>query len=108
VARTSQRCPASGQNDTSLHVAGGKGLPSEITPYIFLPQLQPHSNRTFDPAVAIGDVAIVLLKRRWPDGVNCPRCGNVKVFPVKTMTLKWQCYECETVKGAGYRFWHHL
>src|SRR3984893_18725469 len=47
-----------------------------------------------------------LVKRRWPDGVNCPRCGNVKVFPVKTMTLKWQCYECETVKGAGYRFSH--
>jgi len=22
------------------------------------------------------------------------------------MTLKWQCYECETVKGAGYRFSH--
>lgn len=47
-----------------------------------------------------------LVKRRWPDRVCCPRCGNVKVFPVKTMTLKWQCYECETVKGAGYRFSH--
>src|SRR3981081_3648043 len=47
-----------------------------------------------------------LVKRRWPEGVCCPRCGNVKVFPVKTMTLKWQCYECETVKGAGYRFSH--
>ena len=47
-----------------------------------------------------------LVKRRWPDGVTCPRCGNVKVFPVKTMTFKWQCYECETIKGAGYRFSH--
>jgi len=47
-----------------------------------------------------------LVKRRWPEGVTCPRCGNVKVFPVKTMTFKWQCYECETVKGGGYRFSH--
>src|ERR1700736_4048440 len=47
-----------------------------------------------------------LVKRRWPDGVTCPRCGNVKVFPVKTMTFKWQCYECETIKGGGYRFSH--
>jgi len=47
-----------------------------------------------------------LVKRRWPDGVTCPRCGNVNVFPVKTMNLKWQCYECETVKGGGYRFSH--
>jgi transposase-like protein len=47
-----------------------------------------------------------LVKRRWPDGVACPRCGNVNVFPVKTMPLKWQCYECETIKGAGYRFSH--
>jgi ISXO2-like transposase domain/Transposase zinc-ribbon domain len=50
--------------------------------------------------------AAYLVARRWPDGVNCPRCGNVKVFTVKTMTFKWQCYECETVKGAGYRFSH--
>jgi hypothetical protein len=47
-----------------------------------------------------------LVKRRWPDGVTCPRCGNVNIFPVKTMNLKWQCYECETVKGGGYRFSH--
>src|SRR5438270_3965602 len=32
-----------------------------------------------------------LVKRRWP-GVNCPRCGNVNVFPVKTMSFKWQCF----------------
>jgi ribosomal protein L37AE/L43A len=47
-----------------------------------------------------------LVKRRWPDGVVCPRCGNVNVFPVKTMAFKWQCYECETIKGGGYRFSH--
>jgi hypothetical protein len=47
-----------------------------------------------------------LVARRWPNGVFCPRCGNTKVFPVKSMTLKWQCYACETTKGAGYRFSH--
>src|SRR5713226_5448972 len=47
-----------------------------------------------------------LVARRWPEGVYCPRCGNVKVFPVKSMAFKWQCYECETIKGAGYRFSH--
>ncbi len=47
-----------------------------------------------------------LIARRWPNGVFCPRCGNVKVFPVKTMPRKWQCYVCETTKGAGYRFSH--
>jgi ribosomal protein L37AE/L43A len=47
-----------------------------------------------------------LVARRWPEGVHCPRCGNVKVFPVGTMPFKWQCYECETIEGAGYRFSH--
>ena len=45
-----------------------------------------------------------LVARRWPDGVHCPRCFNVKVFPVKSMPFKWQCYECESQKGSGYRF----
>ena len=25
---------------------------------------------------------------------------------MKAMAFKWQCYECETIKGAGYRFSH--
>jgi hypothetical protein len=47
-----------------------------------------------------------LIARRWPDGVFCPRCGNTKVFAMKAMPNKWQCYACGTVKGAGYRFSH--
>jgi len=47
-----------------------------------------------------------LVARRWPNGIRCPRCGNRKVFPVSTMPFKWQCYECEAIKGAGYRFSH--
>src|ERR1700674_2412165 len=45
-----------------------------------------------------------LQAKRWPKGVQCPRCGNAKVFAMKAMPFKWQCYECETTKGAGYRF----
>jgi transposase-like protein len=42
-----------------------------------------------------------LVARRWPNGVACPRCGNVEVFPVGTMAFKWQCYACTK---EGYRF----
>ena len=45
-----------------------------------------------------------LVKRRWPNGVICPRCGAVKVFPVGTMPYKWQCYQC--APDQGYRFSH--
>jgi ISXO2-like transposase domain/Transposase zinc-ribbon domain len=45
-----------------------------------------------------------LVARRWPDGVYCPRCGAVKVFPVGSMPYKWQCYAC--APGQGYRFSH--
>jgi ISXO2-like transposase domain/Transposase zinc-ribbon domain len=45
-----------------------------------------------------------LVKRRWPEGVICPRCGNVKVFPVGSMPYKWQCYQC--APNSGYRFSH--
>jgi IS1 family transposase/transposase-like protein len=45
-----------------------------------------------------------LVARRWPNGVHCPRCGNVKVFPVSSMPFKWQCYAC--AKDQGYRFSH--
>lgn len=43
-----------------------------------------------------------LQARRWPEGVRCPRCGNDKVFAVKSMPFKWQCYACSP--GSGYRF----
>src|SRR5690242_20593748 len=45
-----------------------------------------------------------LVARRWPNGVVCPRCGAVKVFPVGSMPYKWQCYQC--APDRGYRFSH--
>ena len=46
-----------------------------------------------------------LVGHRWPDGVACPRCGNVKVFPVSTRPCNWQCYACDP-KGESHRFSH--
>jgi hypothetical protein len=69
--------PGSGQSDTSLQFANGKGgLPSELVPYIVLPQLKPRSKQTFDPAVAIGDMAIVIFKDRTSAAV----CGDLGPF----------------------------
>ena len=41
-----------------------------------------------------------LLARRWPNGVKCPRCGNEKVYALKTRPYHWVCKKHETV----YRF----
>jgi hypothetical protein len=64
--------PGAGQNDTSLHFANGKGLPAEAVPYIVLP-LDPDMKKPFDPAVEIGDVAIVIFK----DKITAAICGDL-------------------------------
>lgn len=43
-----------------------------------------------------------LVARRWPDGVHCPRCGNPKVYALKS-GHHWQCEQCAE---DGYRFSH--
>jgi transposase-like protein len=43
-----------------------------------------------------------LVARRWPEGVHCPRCGNVDVYPVTNRPFHWQCSKCAT--AGGYRF----
>jgi transposase-like protein len=42
-----------------------------------------------------------LRSRRWPDGVTCPRCGNVKVYALRSNPHHWQCHRCGP---QGYRF----
>jgi transposase-like protein len=42
-----------------------------------------------------------LVARRWPTGVHCPRCGNTKVYALKTRPFHWQCQSCT---ASGYRF----
>src|SRR5580698_8054807 len=43
-----------------------------------------------------------LVARRWPEGIHCPRCGNVDVYPVTNRPFHWQCSKC--AKAGGYRF----
>jgi hypothetical protein len=43
-----------------------------------------------------------LVDRRWPQGIHCPRCGNVDVYPVTNRPFHWQCTKC--VPKGGYRF----
>lgn len=42
-----------------------------------------------------------LQRRRWPVGVRCPRCGNDKVWELKTRPFHWLCRNCSE---QGYRF----
>ena len=57
----------------------------------------------FDAMFPIGDedaCRAYLVARRWPDGVNCPRCGNAKVYKLAS-GFHWQCEACAK---DGYRF----
>jgi transposase-like protein len=46
-----------------------------------------------------------LVGHRWPAGVACPRCGNVKVKPHGKMAWHWLCNECSPSE-TNYRFSH--
>jgi len=47
------------------------------------------------------DCKAFLVARRWPDGIHCPRCGNTKVWEVKSRPFHWLCKGCNK---NGYRF----
>jgi ISXO2-like transposase domain/Transposase zinc-ribbon domain len=42
-----------------------------------------------------------LVAKRWPDGVQCPRCGNPKPYKLNFKPWHWQCRICQK---NGYRF----
>jgi transposase-like protein len=42
-----------------------------------------------------------LAANRWPEQVECPRCGNTEVYELETRPFHWQCEECS---ADGYRF----
>ena len=42
-----------------------------------------------------------LVASRWPKGVTCPRCGNEKVWALKTRPFNWVCKKCG---DTPYRF----
>ncbi len=45
-----------------------------------------------------------LVGRRWPKGVQCPRCGATEPTELKGNPWHWQCYACG--KPTSYRFSH--
>src|SRR3984893_17569515 len=45
-----------------------------------------------------------LMDRRWPDGMRCPRCGNDKVYALKTRPFHWVCKKCAPNPRQPYRF----
>lgn len=47
------------------------------------------------------DCKSYIVACRWPDGVTCPRCGNAKVWEVKSRPFHWLCKGCNK---NGYRF----
>ena len=43
-----------------------------------------------------------LVAHRWPEGVYCPRCGSLKVYPLASRKWHWECPDCR--QGGAYRF----
>ena len=72
----SQLDPGPGRDKTSYKPFDNLGLPSETIPYIVLPLAASGSTHLFDPAVAIGDVAIVIFKNKMTAAV----CGDAGPF----------------------------
>ena len=58
----------------------------------------------------------LLISLRWPDGVECPRCGNKRIIRLKARPFNWVCKSgaqvidkstgkvSECPKKTGYRF----
>ncbi len=66
------------------------------------PQIHQMSISQFEAMFPDENACKAYLKaRRWPDGVHCPRCGNPKVYDLKTRKWHWQCAQCAP---TGYRF----
>ncbi len=45
-----------------------------------------------------------LQERRWPNGVECPRCDNKKVYALKSKPFHWVCKGKDCGGRNGYRF----
>src|SRR5687768_9217259 len=61
--------------------------------------------RQFEAAFPHDDACkAYLMEKRWPEGVNCPRCGNTEVYELTSRTFHWQCTACAPGGSTGYRF----
>jgi transposase-like protein len=45
---------------------------------------------------------LYLQRRRWPDGIRCPRCASDRIYGLTTRPFHWECPDCR--KGGAYRF----
>ena len=45
-----------------------------------------------------------LTDMRWPNGIQCPRCQNKKVYTLKSKPFHWVCKGKECGGRNGYRF----
>ncbi len=45
-----------------------------------------------------------LTEKRWPNGVQCPRCQNKKVYELKARKFHWVCKAKDCGGRNGYRF----
>jgi len=45
-----------------------------------------------------------LIEKRWPNGVQCPRCKNQKVYALKSKPFHWVCKGKDCGGRNGYRF----
>jgi Fungal chitosanase of glycosyl hydrolase group 75 len=70
--KTGRQLDPTGQNVTTFRFFNGRSLPAEAVPYIVLPQNEAEDG-PFDPAVAIGDLAIVIFK----DMITAAICGDL-------------------------------
>ncbi len=43
-----------------------------------------------------------LARRRWPDGIRCPRCASDRVYALTNRAFHWECPDCR--RGGAYRF----
>src|ERR1700687_568427 len=61
------------------------------------------TNQQFNDMFATeDDCKRYLVTRRWPEGIHCPRCGNVDVYPVTNRPSHGQC--SKSARAGGYRF----
>ena len=43
-----------------------------------------------------------LARRRWPNGIRCPRCASDRVYALTNRPFHWECPDCR--RGGAYRF----
>ena len=51
-----------------------------------------------------------LVGRRWPKGVQCPRCGATEPTELKGNPWHWQCYACGKLDQLSFlaHYGHNL